>query len=86
MTLVTLLALAIGSLLAAPSVWAQSPDTPRRGGVLLAAIGAPRSFVNARGLGDALKERRHAGLTSAPEDAGWGARSQAPRRPSARRG
>src|SRR5262245_49956953 len=40
MTLVTLLALAIGSLLAAPSVWAQSPDTPRRGGVLLAAIGA----------------------------------------------
>src|SRR5262245_6465828 len=40
MTLVTLVALAIGSLLAAPSVWAQSPDTPRRGGVLLAAIGA----------------------------------------------
>ena len=40
MTLVTLLALAIGSLLAAPSVWAQSPETPRRGGVLLAAIGA----------------------------------------------
>src|SRR5499426_4930513 len=40
MTLVTLVALAIGSLLTAPSVWAQSPDTPRRGGVLLAAIGA----------------------------------------------
>src|SRR5262247_2883251 len=40
MTLVTLVALAIGSLLATPSVWAQSPDTPRRGGVLLAAIGA----------------------------------------------
>ena len=40
MTLVTLLALAIGSLLAAPSVWAQSPETPRRGGILLAAIGA----------------------------------------------
>jgi len=40
MTLVTLLALAIGSLLAAPSVWAQSPETPRRGGVPLAAIGA----------------------------------------------
>ena len=39
-TLVTLVALAIGSLLTAPSVWAQSPDTPRRGGVLLAAIGA----------------------------------------------
>src|SRR5262245_62374093 len=40
MTLVTLVAFAIGSLLAAPSVWAQSPETPRRGGVLLAAIGA----------------------------------------------
>src|SRR4029453_13447177 len=40
MTLVTLLALAIGCLLAAPSAWAQSPETPRRGGVLLAAIGA----------------------------------------------
>ncbi|HZN52289.1 MAG TPA: ABC transporter substrate-binding protein, partial [Methylomirabilota bacterium] len=40
MTLVTLVALAIGSLLATSSVWAQSPDTPRRGGVLLAAIGA----------------------------------------------
>src|SRR5499427_9730294 len=40
MTLVTLVALAIGSLLAAPSVWAQSPDIPRRGGVLLAAIAA----------------------------------------------
>jgi peptide/nickel transport system substrate-binding protein len=40
MTLVTLLALAIGSLLVAPSVRAQSPETPRRGGILLAAIGA----------------------------------------------
>jgi peptide/nickel transport system substrate-binding protein len=40
MTLVTLVALAIGSLLAAPSVWAQTPEVPRRGGVLLAAIGA----------------------------------------------
>src|SRR4029077_14813400 len=40
MTLVTLGALAIGSLLATSSVWAQSPETPRRGGILLAAIGA----------------------------------------------
>src|SRR2546427_6296273 len=40
MTLVTLLRLAVGSLLAAPSVWAQSPEIPRRGGILLAAIGA----------------------------------------------
>src|SRR6059036_1923932 len=34
------LALAIGSLLVAPSVRAQSTETPRRGGILLAAIGA----------------------------------------------
>src|SRR5215475_90555 len=40
MTLVTLVAFAIGCLLTAPSVWAQSSETPRRGGVLLAAIGA----------------------------------------------
>jgi ABC-type oligopeptide transport system substrate-binding subunit len=40
MTLVTLLVLAISSLAVAPSVWAQTPETPRRGGILLAAIGA----------------------------------------------
>jgi len=42
MTLVTLLALAIGSLLAAPSVGRQSPETPRRGGSPPSAIAPTR--------------------------------------------